>query len=135
MSLKAALFPAQPRCLPGERWLNVLFRTLHLVGVAGLGAGFLYPAADESWRLYLHITLVSGVALAMISIYGNGIWLVQMRGLAILFKIVLLVLVLVMSHLKPHLFLAVVVISGWISHAPARVRYYSPYHGRRVEKL
>ena len=135
MSLKAVLFPTQSRCLPGERWINVILRTLHLVGLAGLGAGFLYPAADDSWQLYLHITLITGLGLSLISIYGNGIWLVQLRGQAIMFKILLLALVWVLPSLKIPLFLAVVIISGWTSHAPARVRYYSLYHRRRIETL
>ena len=32
--LRAKLFPAESRYLPGNRWLNVALRTLHLVGVA-----------------------------------------------------------------------------------------------------
>ncbi|OOZ36695.1 hypothetical protein [Solemya velesiana gill symbiont] len=135
MSFKTTLSPSQSRSIPGERWLNVLFRTMHLVGMAGLGAGFLYAAADELWRIYLHITLVSCVGLVLLSICSNGIWLIQLRGQAILFKLVLLILVLWLPDWKAHLFILVVVISGWISHAPASVRYYSLYHRRRIEKL
>jgi hypothetical protein len=33
------------------------------------------------------------------------------------------------------LLILILVLSGWIAHAPARVRYYSPFFGRRVESL
>lgn len=133
MSLKAWLFPRESRYLPGQRWLNVLFRTLHLVGLGGLGAGFLYPAVDESWRLYLQITLVSGSGLALISIYSNGIWLLQLRGQVVFLKLVLLALMTPFPGLRAELFILIILLSGWIAHATARVRYYSLYHRRRID--
>ncbi|MCW8905657.1 MAG: hypothetical protein OQL28_00280 [Sedimenticola sp.] len=133
MTLKARLFPKESRYLPGQRWLNVLFRTLHLVGLGGLGAGFLYPAADQSWQLYLQLTLISGVALTLISIYSNAIWLIQMRGQMVLLKLLLLWLTGPFPEYRMGLFILIILISGWIAHAPARVRYYSPYHRRRIE--
>ena len=135
MTLKARLFPRESRFLPGQRWLNVLFRTLHLVGLGGLGAGFLYPAVDESWRLYLYLTLISGVGLSLISIYSNGIWLIQLRGQMVFLKLLLLALIAPFPEHKTALFILIILISGWIAHAPARVRYYSPYHRRRIESL
>ncbi|WP_260292358.1 hypothetical protein [Sedimenticola hydrogenitrophicus] len=133
MSLKAQLFPAESRYLPGQRWLNVLFRTLHLVGLGGLGAGFLYPAADDSWQLYLQITLVSGIGLSLISIYSNGIWLIQLRGQVVFLKLVLLALMIPFPQLRAELFILIILLSGWIAHATAQVRYYSLYHRRRIE--
>jgi len=133
MSLKAQLFPQKSRFLPGQRWLNVLFRTLHLVGLGGLGAGFLYPAADESWQLYLQITLASGLCLSLISIYSNGIWLIQLRGQVVFLKLALLALMTPFPQLRAELFILIILLSGWIAHATAQVRYYSLYHRRRIE--
>ncbi|WP_428609895.1 hypothetical protein [Sedimenticola sp.] len=135
MSLKARLFPQEPRYLPGQRWLNVLFRTLHLVGLGGLGAGFLYPAADQSWQLYLQITLVSGVGLSLISIYSNGIWLIQLRGQVVFLKLALLALMTPFPQYRAELFILIILLSGWIAHATAQVRYYSLYHRRRIKSL
>lgn len=133
MSLKAQLFPRQSRYLPGQRWLNVLFRTLHLVGLGGMGAGFLYPAADDSWQLYLQITLVSGFCLALISVYSNGIWLLQLRGQVVFLKLLLLALMTPFPEWRAELFILIILLSGWIAHATAQVRYYSLYHRRRIE--
>ncbi|MET0117428.1 MAG: hypothetical protein ABW090_08390 [Sedimenticola sp.] len=135
MAPRSILFPRQSRIVPGERWLNVFLRTLHLVGMAGLGAGFLYAAADDTWRLYLQLTLATGFALVLISVYANGIWLVQLRGQMILLKLLLLAMAFWLPDSKLLLFILVVVISGWIAHAPARVRYYSLYHRRQIDFL
>ena len=110
-------------------------RTLHLLGMAGLGGGYFYAAADEAWLSFLYLTLASGAALMLLSIWSNGIWLVQMRGHAILLKVFLLVLMLVWPEQRMLLLVAVIVISGLISHAPGDVRYYSIFHGRRIEFL
>ncbi|MCW8890600.1 MAG: hypothetical protein OQL20_08085 [Sedimenticola sp.] len=135
MTFKAHFFPQESRFLPGQRWLNVLFRTTHLVGLGGLGAGFLYPAVDQSWQLYLYLTLVSGIGLSLISIYSNGIWLIQLRGQMVFLKLILLLLMEPFPEMKAELFILIILISGWIAHAPARVRYYSFYHRRRIESL
>ena len=50
MHLKQLLFPAESRFLPGQRWVNILLRTLHLIGIAGLGGGFFYPSEGDLWR-------------------------------------------------------------------------------------
>jgi len=135
MPLKNRLFPAQSRFFPGQRWVNIGLRSLHLLGVAGLGAGFLYAGADESWRWYLHLTLLTGMGLSLLFFWSNGIWLVQLRGQLILFKVLLLALVPLWPAAALPLFAAVILISGVISHAPGDLRYYSLYHGRRIERL
>lgn len=135
MGIKSWLFPENSRFFPGQRWMNIGLRTLHLLGLAGLGAGFLYPGTDEVWRSYLSLTLWSGLGMCLIFAWSNGIWLVQLRGHAILLKILLLALIPLWPDAGATLFITVIVISGLISHAPASVRYYSVFHGRRVEEL
>lgn len=134
-ALKRALFPAEPRYMPGNRWLNVILRTLHLVGIAGIGGGYFYASQDDTWRFYLDLCLVSGTLLAMLFVYSNGIWLLQLRGLVIMFKLLLFYAIALWSELAIPLLILILVLSGWIAHAPARVRYYSPFYGRRIESL
>ncbi|MCB1759131.1 MAG: hypothetical protein KDI68_05020 [Gammaproteobacteria bacterium] len=135
MVLKRLLFPVESRFFPGQRWANISLRTLHLIGVAGLGGGFLYPAEGEGWRLFLDLTIASGLGLMLISIWNNGVWLIQLRGQAILLKLLLLALIPLLPELRLSLFIATLVISGIIAHAPASVRYYSLYHRRRIESI
>jgi len=135
MDVKRLFFPSESRFLPGQRWLNVLFRTSHLVGLAGLGAGFLYTGVGQEWLLYLYLTLFSGLGLVFISIYSNAIWLIQLRGQIVLLKLLMMASIPLVPAFGAEIFIAVVVLSGWISHAPARVRYYSIFHGRKIERL
>ncbi len=132
---KKLFFPSQSRFLPGQRWLNVLFRTSHLVGLAGLGAGFLYSGVGQEWLQYLYLTLASGLGLVFISIYSNAIWLIQLRGLMVLLKLMMMAVIPLFPAFGGEIFITVVVLSGWIAHAPARVRYYSIYHRRKIENL
>ena len=127
------LFPEESRYFPGQRWFNIGLRTLHLLGIAGLGGGFLYPGLESDWLGYLYLTTFSGIGLTLISIWSNGIWLLQLRGQAILLKVLLLSLIPLWPELRLLLFVLVIVISGVISHAPAKVRYYSPLYGRCIE--
>ncbi|MCB1869497.1 MAG: hypothetical protein KDI43_13515 [Gammaproteobacteria bacterium] len=133
MILRQLLFPAVSRFFPGQRWVNIMLRTLHLIGIAGLGGGFFYPAEGDIWRTFFTLTIWSGVGLTAISIWSNGIWLVQLRGQAILMKLILLGLMPLLPSQRLSLLLVILVISGVISHAPAKVRYYSLFHGRRID--
>jgi hypothetical protein len=84
-ALRRALFPAESRYMPGNRWLNVILRTMHLVGIAGIGGGYFYASQGDTWRFYLDLCLVSGTLLALLFVYSNGLWLLQLRGLVIMF--------------------------------------------------
>lgn len=129
------LFPAESRKFPAQRWVNISLRTCHLVGVAGLGGGFLYHAPAPVWMPYLWLAVASGGAMVALQVWSNPIWLLQLRGLAVLGKLALLALAAWAGVPRGTVLVAVIVISGVISHAPGSVRYFSPWHGRRMESL
>ncbi|WP_210396920.1 hypothetical protein [Motiliproteus sediminis] len=125
------LFPRRMRELPGGRWTRIGLRTLHLVGVAGVGGAYLYPIDPALWHPYLLLTLLSGAALLLSEVWSHGIWLIQLRGLFIALKCVTLGLGLLLpATAAPGVLITAVVISGVIAHAPGRFRYYSPWHRR-----
>ncbi len=84
---------------------------------------------------YLQLTLLSGIGMFALYTWSNGIWLIQLRGVSILAKLVLLAMIFPWPEAKFPLFVAVIVISGLISHAPGDVRYFSIFHGRKVERF
>ena len=116
------LFPSQAREFRGQRWVNVGLRCAHLLGVAGIGGGFLFDLHPQAWASYWHLTLASGVALSLIYIWSTAIWLCEIKGLAIIFKNILLAVAIAVPAARGELFIAIVVISGLVAHAPARVR-------------
>jgi len=117
------LFPKTSRTFYGKRWLNIFLRTMHLIGIAGVGAAFLYQAASEFWLPYMILTLISGAMMVVVEIWSNGIWLIQIRGLATILKLMILSLTFWFG-LKASIIILVIIISGIISHAPAKIRYY-----------
>ena len=135
MSLYRLLFPSDYRTFRGKRWVKITLRTAHLVGTAGLGGGFLYQAPREFWLPYLTLTIVSGFAIMFLEIWTSGLWFIQLRGIAILVKLALLsCLHFSPGYGGPALVLSVV-ISSLISHAPGDIRYFSVFHGRRLDLL
>ncbi len=129
------LFPRESRHVPAQRWCNITLRSLHLLGIAGLGGGFLYGLPLALWEPYLWLAVAAGSALALLQIWSNGIWLLQVRGMAIVFKLVLLAAAAWGGAPRPSILVAVIAISGVIAHAPGNVRYFSPWHRRRVDSL
>ncbi len=129
------LFPESSRSFPGQRWISISLRTLHLIGLSGTGYGFLGDGSYFDWKAFLLLTIASGMAMMLISIWNNGIWLLQLRGQIILLKLVLLGLVFVQPQFHAALFIAVLALSGFISHAPGSIRYYSILHARRIDSI
>jgi len=120
------LFPKFDRSFSGLRWLNIICRTVHLIGVAGCGGAFLYHLPLASIYPYLHMTLTSGVLMVLIAIWSNGIWLLQVRGVATLVKIALLGYVMANGDKEWEFFacLFIIIVAGIVSHAPGKVRYF-----------
>lgn len=117
------------------RWLNIGLRTLHLIGIAGIGGAYFYSADAASWVPYLWLTLLSGFSLVGVSLYSNGVWLLQLRGVIILLKLLLLLLLVFLPQASLPGAIVVIVLSSFIAHAPGNLRYYSPWHRRRIEHV
>jgi len=107
-------------------------RSAHLVGVGGIGGAFLYDGPREIWMPFMILTIVSGILLVALDLWSTRYWLVEIRGVAIILKVLLLGLIRVIDQLHAEVFILVIVISAVSAHAPAAVRYYSVWHGRRT---
>lgn len=116
-----------------KRWTKTGLRTLHLVGVAGVGGGVLFGLEQDLWLLYWWLALVSGALMMLMDIAANSAWFVQIRGIAILVKLLLLLTLGLDPGWDKFLLVAMIILSAVISHAPAKVRYYSLYHRRVIE--
>lgn len=124
MSFFAILFPAQPRGFNGQRWISILLRTLHLIGIAGVGAAYLFTVPEFQWQPYMILTIFSGSLMIILEVWSHGRWLVQLRGISTILKLIVLSMSF-FSGLQPYILITVIVIAGLISHAPGKVRYYS----------
>lgn len=112
-----------------RRLTKVVIRTTHLIGIAGM---FGNAMMGESGSIYITLAIVSGIVLALMEAYSGWIWFVQLRGVALYIKLLLLLLI----HLYPEsaisCLIAIIVISGFFSHAPSWIRYFSIMHWQVV---
>jgi hypothetical protein len=123
-SLIQLLFPHPARGFRGQRWVNVALRSLHLVGIVGIGGGFLFDHKPDAWELYWHLSLASGIALMGLYLWGSVGWLFELKGLVIVVKTLLLGIALLVPSIRAEVFLFVVILSGVIAHAPGAFRGY-----------
>ncbi|MCB1774079.1 MAG: hypothetical protein KDI88_10715 [Gammaproteobacteria bacterium] len=135
-SRAAWLFPERSRHFAGERWINIALRCLHLVGVAGMSGGFLFDLAASEWSFYWYLAIATGAALALLYLWNSATWLFELKGLAILFKLALLAIAAALPSLRGEVFVVVIVLSGLVAHAPARVRgwRWSSLPGSRFDR-
>jgi len=122
ITLISMLFPRDAREFRGQRWVNISLRCAHLVGVAGVAGGFLFGLEPGSWAFYWHLALASGIGLSLIYVWSNAAWLLELKGLTIVIKTMMLAAALAVPDIKAEIFIAIIVMSGLIAHAPARVR-------------
>ncbi|MBY4677042.1 hypothetical protein [Marinobacterium arenosum] len=123
------LFPEHKRELPASRAISVGLRSLHLVGISGLAGGYLYQLPLAQWWPFLWLALASGLLMLLKELYQDGIWLLQLRGQAVLLKVALLALSgSWYGGTERWVYILVILLSGVIAHAPGKVRYYSCWH-------
>ena len=134
-SLERLLFPPQPRTFPGERWVDIGLRCLHLVGVVGIGGGFLYAMEPARWLPFWHLTLASGVLLALLYLWSSAAWLLHIKGLTIVLKLLLLAIALGVSTWRGTLFILIIILSGLIAHAPGAVRGFRLGRSTRAGRM
>ncbi|MBU0602450.1 MAG: hypothetical protein KKD25_08615 [Gammaproteobacteria bacterium] len=116
--------PGHRRDFPGRRWLLVALRSLHLVGVVLVGAALLHGGSDGSHRIAA-IALLFGTGL---SLYGIELWTkprhaVELAGLFIPLKLVVVATMAAMPERAAALFWLLLVCSSVVSHAPAAFRH------------
>jgi hypothetical protein len=112
-----------------RRLTKVIVRSIHLVGVAGF---FGYAMMGHYETTFVVLTIVSGIVLTFMEAYSGWIWFVQLRGIALYLKLLLLLVI----HIEPAsslpCLIAIIVLSGFISHAPSWIRYFSVQHWQVV---
>ena len=118
-----------------RRWSKITLRTLHVIAVAGIGGGILFGLDRELWYAYWWLSVITGVLIVLIDALVNPVWLIQVRGLSVYVKLVLLVLLWKYPTWDIALLLAIIALSAVISHAPSKLRYYSIYHGKVIRSV
>ena len=123
----------KPKPLPGGRALRTTLRTVHVLAFATLYGGHVYNLPPERLLPALLATVATGVAFLAFEIYSAPVYLVEMRGLATVTKLVLVAAVAVFWEARVVLLSIAIAIGVVASHMPGRYRYFSLLHGRIVD--
>jgi hypothetical protein len=114
--------PGHRRDFPGRRWLLVALRSLHLVGVVLVGAALLH--GDGEHRIVaIALMFVTGLSLYGIELWTQPRHALELAGLFIPLKLVVVATMAVMPERAAALFWLLLVSSSVVSHAPAAFRH------------
>jgi len=111
------------------RLFKVMLRTVHLVGIAGTFGNAMLGMSES---IYITLAIYSGIFLFAMEVYSGWIWFVQLRAFAIYLKLFVLLLMHGYPQFAIPCLIVIIVISGFMSHAPGWIRYYSVRHGQVV---
>lgn len=132
MNLKRLLFPDEPRPLPGRRGLKIVLRAGHALCAALLLGAVVYGAEPDAVRAAWHWTIVSGATLLLLDLHETGVFLVQVRGLLVMTKVLVVVSLPALGDARAGVLFAVFVLSVLSSHAPASIRYRVVYGAKTL---
>lgn len=126
-------FPDRTRSLRGSRAVSIALRTLHLAAFGLLLGGHAFGIDASRLLPYLYATVLSGLGLIALEVYAAGLyWLFLGKGLTVLAKLALLLLIPAFWDARMAFLLLVVAIASVGSHMPARYRHYSLLHRRVI---
>jgi len=117
--------------IPHARAWNIAARTAHIAATGVLVGGHAFNAPRDDLYPILWLAIITGAALIFLEAFSVRLrWLAQGRGLMVVVKLVLLLLMPLAWSLRLPILLAVIVLASVGSHMPARFRYYSIVDGK-----
>lgn len=127
------LIPPEPRRFPGQRWVKICARSLHVV-LSGIFVGALVFEVEPELRLpWFLATMLSGLLMMCVDLYESGAFLLQLRGVIVVTKLVLLGLLPQFGAAGVWVLAAVAFFSVISSHATSGFRYYLIWGRGRIK--
>lgn len=123
MRVRTLLFPDPPRRIPRHRALGLTLRTAHLMTFGALLGGHLFDVDPARLTPFLIATIVSGGALLALELASTCAWLFTGKGLMVLTKLLILLMVPFFWEHRVFLLLLTVAVASVGSHMPARFRH------------
>jgi hypothetical protein len=105
-----------------RRWLGIVLRTVHLVGVTMMGAAL--SGAPTNYHAGALLTLVSGVALLFSELADRRVQLGELAGVVVLLKLAVVTWIAFDERHALPLFWALLIVSAVVSHAPRGLRHW-----------
>jgi len=118
------LFPQEYRDFKHKRFIIVALRSVHIICFSILVGGY-YFQQDKSLLLpWFYGALFSGVSMFLIDMYGSCMIVFEVRGLSIMFKLLLLAWIPNLNvNNQIALLLFIIALSSYISHTTGSIRH------------
>jgi hypothetical protein len=116
-------FPDEPRNLPFRRTIRILFRALHIMTAGILLGGHIFNQPVAVLEPWLWATVITGTIILLTDLHSSLAILFELRGIAILIKIALLLLIPVFWEQRITLLICILLIGAISSHLPKRYRH------------
>ena len=118
------LVPREPRRYPGQRWAKMIARAAHVI-LSGIYLGALVFHVESAARLpWFQAAMLSGLLMFCLDLYESGGFLLQLRGLVLAGKLLLLAFLPSFGAAGVWVISVVAFISVISSHASANFRYF-----------
>ena len=124
MQIRALLFPDPPRQIPRHRALGLALRTSHLMTFGALLGGHFFDVDPARLKPVLIATIASGAGLLALELASTCAWLFMGKGLIVLVKLIVLLMVPLFWEHRVSLLLVTVVLASVGSHMPSRFRHH-----------
>lgn len=119
------MFPNKPRDLPFRLSIRVLSRALHILAAGVLLGGHIFDQTEAVLEPWLWTTVATGIIILLTDLHSSLAILFEVRGIAIIFKIALLLLIPLFWEERIILLVCVLLIGAISSHLPKRYRHRS----------
>ena len=123
MRVRALLFPEPPRRIPRHRGLGLAMRTANLMTFGALLGGHFFDVDPARLMPFLVATIASGGALLALELASTCAWLFMGKGLVVLAKLLILLMVPFLWEHRVFLLLLTVAVASVGSHMPSRFRH------------
>ncbi len=123
MNLDSVLFPSEPRSFPFRRGIRTLLRALHILTTGVLLGGHIFVQSQEALMPWLWGSILTGLILLATDLYASCAILLEARGVAVVVKIGLMMLVPVMWEQRIFLLVSALMIGAVSSHLPRTYRH------------
>lgn len=125
-SVRLLLFPKHFREFPHRRLFLNLLRTLHIICFSIMVGGIFFHQDKSQITPWIVGTVLSGFGMFLIDLYASCIALFEVRGLGVLIKIFVLIMMPFLSvYTQMALLIVVIVVSSYVSHTTRKVRHRS----------
>ena len=116
---------------PGARAWNIGVRTAHIASTSVLVGGHAFDVHPSHLYLVLWLAIATGSVLILLEAFSVRLrWAIEGRGLMVLAKLALLLLIPFAWSARVSILFAVIVLASVGSHMPARFRYRTLLNSR-----